>query len=83
MTRLNRTIKRMSGATTHRGRRIAVTIEPGNLIGLREERTRKTFYLTIDAAYELAVMAELRAARREKAKAKAEAKKIKKEKEKN
>ena len=42
-------------ALPHRGRRIVVTLEMGDLIGLRPERTRRVEYVTVAAIYDLAV----------------------------
>lgn len=51
----------------HRRRRIVVTVGPGDVIGFRQERTRKTYTYPIDALFDHVVartiMAE-RAARR-------------------
>jgi hypothetical protein len=69
MTDLNKRVKRRSIAP-HRGRRIVVSLEPGDLIGLREERTRKTYYFPIAAAFDFAVKMYVAAARRDKLKAK-------------
>lgn len=53
----------------YRKRRIVVTLGPGDVIGLREERTRRTFTYPITSIYEYVVartvMAE-RAAKRRK-----------------
>lgn len=65
MTDLNRRVKRRS-LVPHRGRRIVVSLEPGDLIGLREERTRKTYYFPIAAAFDFAVKMYVAAQRREK-----------------
>lgn len=53
-TPLTKTITRR-GLIPHRGRRMVVTLVPGDLIGVRPERTRTTFYLPIMAAYSVAV----------------------------
>lgn len=42
-------------ALPHRGRRIVVTLEIGDLIGLRLERTRRIEYMTVAAIYDAAV----------------------------
>ena len=66
MTDLNKRVKRRS-IHPHRGRRIVISLELGDLIGLREERTRKTYYFPIAAAFDFAVkmhVAALRAAKR-------------------
>jgi hypothetical protein len=41
-------------------------LHPGGVIELREKGRRKTFSLPIAAVYEMAVLAELRAERRER-----------------
>lgn len=53
-TMLNKTVKRKTFGS-HRGRRFIVTLEPGDIIGFRAERTRKTFYTTLAACYDMAV----------------------------
>lgn len=53
-TMLNKTVKRKTFGS-HRGRRFIVTLEPGDVIGFRAERTRKTFYTTLAACYDMAV----------------------------
>ena len=44
MTDLRKTIMRRTvGAFNHQGRRIVVALEPGDVLALREERTKKWF----------------------------------------
>ena len=57
----------------HRGRRLVVTLQPGDLLELRPERTRRAELVTLAAVYDLAVrmrvageLAERRAARKAK-----------------
>lgn len=69
MTDLHKPVKRRA-LIPHRGRRIVVSLEPGDLIGLREERTRTTYYFPIAAAFDFAVKMHVAALRREKAKGK-------------
>lgn len=62
MTDLLKAVRRRS-MVAHRGRRIVVTIEPGDLIGFRAERTRHTFYTTLAACMDMAIRTEVMAAR--------------------
>ena len=43
----------------HRGRRIVVSLELGDTLGLRLERTRTTEYVSIAAIYDYAVKARV------------------------
>lgn len=56
----------------HRGRRFVVTLEPGDVIGFRAERTRRTFYTTLAACFDMAcrqqIAADKAAKRKEKGK---------------
>lgn len=70
MTDLKKRVSRR-GTIPHRGRRIVVSLEPGDLIGLREERTRKTYYFPIAAAFDFAVKMYVAAARAAKKSARA------------
>lgn len=54
-TELRKQVSRKTVASNHRGRKFIVTLEPGDTIGLREERTRKTFYISVALVYTLAV----------------------------
>lgn len=68
MTDLTKAVRRRS-MVAHRGRRIVVSIEPGDVIGFRHERTRRTFYTTLAACMDMAVRAAVmadRAAKRRK-----------------
>lgn len=67
-----RTIAPVTGS---RGRRIVVTLYPGDAIGFREEGTRHTYLTTIGACYSLAVKQEVAATRQAKAAEKAARKK--------
>lgn len=73
MTRSDKPVTRLT-YSMFRGREIAVTIHP-TWLTLRRKGTRKTFALDIEAAWSLAVKAEVEAARREKAAAKKKGKK--------
>lgn len=68
MTDLDKMVKRR-GRIPYRGRRIVVSLEPGDMLGFRLERTRRTEYLTIAGCYERAVMIRVNAERMEKRKA--------------
>lgn len=54
----------------HRGRRIIVTIEGGDLIGLRLERCRQVEYASIAAMYDYAVKSRISSERNAKRKGK-------------
>lgn len=54
MTPLNRSVSRRT-IGNHRGRRFVAILEPGDVIGFRAERTRKVFYTTLAACFDLAV----------------------------
>ena len=66
MTELRKRVSRRTlGA--HRGRRIVVSLHPGDVLGFREERTRREYLLSIAGAYTYAVRLEVerrRAAKR-------------------
>lgn len=64
-----RTVARKT-ALPHRGRRIVVTLDSGDLIGLRPERTRRIEYITVAAAYDMAVKQRVAFERAQKRKAK-------------
>lgn len=66
MTPTLKTVRRRT-ISPHRGRRIVVSIGPGDVIGLRHERTRRTEYLTVAACFDLAVKLRVAAAKRDKA----------------
>jgi hypothetical protein len=69
MTDLNKPVRRR-GRLPYRGRRIIVTLEPGDMLGFRLERTRRTEYLTLAGCYERAVLIRVAHERAEKRKAK-------------
>jgi hypothetical protein len=54
----------------HRGRRIVVSLEPGDTLGFRLERTRTTEYVSIAAIYDFAVKARVLSERAAKRKSK-------------
>ena len=57
MTDLTKRVKRRTNAT-YRGRRIVVSLMPGDVLGFREERTRREYLLSVSGAYTYAVMLE-------------------------
>ena len=65
MTELRKPVRRRT-IGQHRGRRIMVSLEPGDLIGLRQERCRQVEYLSIAAMYDFAVKARVMAERAKK-----------------
>lgn len=69
MTPITKAVKRRTVAP-HRGRRIVVSLEPGDLIGFRAERTRRTFYVTAAACFDLAMKMHVAADRAAKRKGK-------------
>jgi hypothetical protein len=54
MTDLTRKVSRRT-ITTHRRRRIVVSLHPGDIIGVREERRRKEFTVPVASVYDFAV----------------------------
>ena len=64
--------KRVSRRTIglHRGRRIMVSLEPGDMLGLRQERCRQTEYVSLAAIFDYAVKARVMSERAAKRKAK-------------
>lgn len=65
-TELRKAITRKTAAPNRRGRRFVITLTPGDTIGVREERTRKTFYISIALVYALAVKYTVDAERAQK-----------------
>ena len=65
MTDLTKRVKRRT-IKPHRGRRIVVTLHPGDVLGFREERTRKEFLFSVGGAYDYAVLLEVARRRAEK-----------------
>ena len=66
MTDLTKRVKRRTFAQ-YRGRRIVVSLLPGDVLGFREERTRREYLLSVSGAYTYAVMLETERRKREKA----------------
>ena len=67
MTPLTKRVRRRT-LTPHRGRRIVVALMPGDVLGFREERTRREYLLSIAGAFEYAVRLEVERRRMEKRK---------------
>jgi len=65
MTDLKKPIKRRTLAP-HPGRRIVVSLLPGDVLSFREERTRKRFLLSIAGAFDYAVILEVERRKRER-----------------
>ena len=68
-TALSRPVARKAAFTQDAGRRLVVTLYPGDLLGLRAERTRNEYVVTLGAIFSMAVKLHLAAKRAEKAKA--------------
>ena len=69
MILVRRPVRRESlGTVFERGKRrpVVVSIEPPNLLGFRLKGTRRTYYLTAEAGYLMAIKAVLRAQAAEK-----------------
>jgi hypothetical protein len=69
-TPLHKPVARKAAFTRDAGRRIVVTLTPGDVISLRAEGTRTAYDVTIGAVYSLAVKQEIARKRAEKAAAK-------------
>lgn len=69
MTPLSKSLSRRT-IGTHRGRRFVVILEPGDVIGFRPERTRRVFYTTLAACFDMAVRQQVIADRAAKRKGK-------------
>ena len=67
MTDLKRAVRRRT-IGLHRGRRIMVSLEPGDMLALRMERCRQTEYVLLAAIYDYAVKARVLAERNAKRK---------------
>ena len=65
MTDLTKRVKRRTLAP-HRGRRIVVSLLPGDVLSFREERTRKEFLLSVGGAFDYSVMLEVERRRAER-----------------
>ena len=69
MTPFSKPVKRRTDLP-HRGRRIVVSLEPGDIIGFRSERTRRTYYTTVAACSDMAIKQQVLAERAAKKKGK-------------
>ena len=69
MTPLNKSLSRRT-IGQHRGRRFVVILEPGDVIGFRPERTRRVFYTTLAACFDMAVRQQVLADKQAKRKGK-------------
>lgn len=58
------------GMMPYRGRRIVASLLPGDVLGLRLERTRRTEFLSLAGCYERAVMIRINSERAAKKAAK-------------
>lgn len=70
-TALHKPVARKAAFTKDAGRRLVVTLCPGDTITLRAERTRTEYTVTIGAVYSMAVKQAIAFKRAEKAKAQA------------
>lgn len=68
MTPLKKPVHRRTVDTSYRGRRIIVSLLPGDVLAFREERRRQQYLLSISGAYTYAVLMEVERRKREKAK---------------
>lgn len=73
-TPLTKDVKRISTGR-HFGRRFVVTIASGDVIGFRSERTRKTYWTTLAACFDMSVKQHVDAERAAKKKARKAARK--------
>lgn len=73
MTELRKVVRRR-GIISYRGKRLVVSLHPGDVIGFREERTRKEYTISLAGAYAYAVACEVARRKREKAAQRAAAK---------
>ena len=67
MTPLRKRVQRRTTAPVRGGRRVVVSLLPGDVLSFREERTRTEYMLSISGAYTYAV--RLAVARRKEEKA--------------
>jgi hypothetical protein len=65
MTPLTKPVTRKAGP--HRGRLLIVTLYPGDVIGVRHERTRKEYQVPLSWVYDTGVKMAVNAAKAEKA----------------
>lgn len=65
-TALHKPVRRRTIAPITRGRRLIASFLPGDVIGFREERTRREYLLSISGAYFYAVRLAVAARKAEK-----------------
>jgi hypothetical protein len=70
MTPLSKAVARKSTGLGPNRRRYVVTLAPGDVIGFRDERRRKNYWISIAACYEYAIRAEVARKKAERAKEK-------------
>jgi hypothetical protein len=66
VTRLLKAIRREARCTYEQGRPIIVTLEPGDMISVRQKGCRTVWRTTLGACLHMAIKAEVRAAQAEK-----------------
>jgi len=71
-TELTKEVRRKSSGLGINRRQYMVTLAPGDTIGFRDLRTRKTFWTSLAACYAMAVRQEVAFEKSQKAKAKKE-----------
>lgn len=64
MTRLTKKIQREATRTTDGRSSIIISLEPGDVIGFRAKRTRRTYRLPVSFCYRLAVESYVREQKR-------------------
>jgi hypothetical protein len=69
MTDLQKPVTRRCTVTLDGGKRIVIALLPGDLLALRRERERKTYFYPIGAVYSSAVKAHVLASKKEKGRA--------------
>lgn len=67
MTELTKRVSRRTIGRQRGGRRIVVSLHPGDVLGFREERTRREYVLSITGAYVYAVSLEVARRKAERA----------------
>jgi hypothetical protein len=66
MTDLRKRVRRRTVGRVRGGRRIVVSLLPGDILAFREERTRREYVLSIPGAYVYAVQLEVARRKRER-----------------
>jgi hypothetical protein len=70
MTELKKPVRRVSIANGVNRKRFVITLAPGDVVGFRDVRTRKTFWTSLACCYQLAVKQTVASERAERAAAK-------------